>query len=518
MRMDICDLNKFIQVNSLQEVKNPILLEPGNYPTKDGLLSYDIFGLAGSYDRRTVFAYIDLKKHFLHPLMYKLLTSMNRKLIKLIDGSGYFTINNKGELIEDNENGNTGLEWLYNNFEKINFEYTESHKRNSKVTVLNTLKKNEIFCDKWIVIPANHRDVNLSKTKHGKISTDKLNTLYTGLLSLCSSSDDEFDFMGYITESKIQLKLVEIYEYLIQFLEKKDGLFKHDLMGKTVDYCTRSVISAPRVNSNKFSDQLIKFTYTGIPLSHLCNLFYPYFQYEIKNFFEELFSTFVEYDNPLVPNEVITLVNPMSNFTPEKIKNMLNLFIKSPENRLDTLQIDSVITNKKTGKQREAKSDLNIYYNELHRPFLLLDLVYLIADKIVEDKHVYVSRYPIENYQSIYPTRIKIITTYNTTPIEINNRNFPDYPLITMHDLNGENRQFVNFIDTVLPHASYLESLGADFDGDTISLRPIYSQEANEECERIINSLPYIMNASGNNTRIIRNEGVLTLYTLTRNP
>lgn len=511
MKMDICDLNKFIQINSLKEVSNPITLEPGNYPTKDGLLSYDIFGLAGSYDRRTVFAYIDLKKKFLHPLLYKILTGMNRKITKVLDGSGYFKIVN-GDLVEDNENGNTGIEWFYNNFEKLNFSKGESFKRNSKITLLETLKKNEIFCDKWLVIPANHRDVNLTKTKHGKISQDKLNNLYTGLISLCQSSDDEFDFMGYITESKIQLKLVEIYEYLIQFIEKKEGLFKHDLLGKTVDYCTRSVISAPRVNSQTVDSQLIKFTYTGIPLSHICNLFYPYFQYEIKNFFEEYFSTVQEYiaDNGIK----VYFDNPMSNFTPEKIKQMLNLFIKSPSNRLDRIYVPVKFINK-NNKEVKKMAALNMFKDELKRPFLLLDLIYLMADRIVHDKHVYVSRYPIENYQSIYPSRIKIITTYKTQEMNISNRYFPDYPLIANYT-DTSDKNFINFIDTVLPHATYLESLGADFDGDTISLRPIYSQEANEECERIINSLPYIMNAKGENTRIIRNEGVLTLYTLTR--
>jgi hypothetical protein len=230
--MNIVDLNRFIKVNDLQEVTNPIIFENGSYPTEGGLLSYSLFGIPGSYDRKTIFCYIDLKKHFLHPLMYKNIVEMNRKVARIIDGSGYFKITAKGELVEDNENGETGIEWFYQNFDKIKFDNTESMKRNNKVNLLKSMNKNEIFVDKWLVVPAAFRDTNIDKKKHGRLSVDELTRIYQSLLSLCQSSDAEFDLMGYLTESKIQKTINQIYEYLVGYLEKKTGLIQKDLLGK----------------------------------------------------------------------------------------------------------------------------------------------------------------------------------------------------------------------------------------------------------------------------------------------
>jgi hypothetical protein len=232
---------------------------------------------------------------------------------------------------------------------------------------------------------------------------------------------------------------------------------------RTVDYSTRGVISAGRIKSNSPKDQIVKFTYTGIPLSHLCNLFYPFFLYEIRNWAEDLFTVVKEIkDNK---GDSFKLVDPMSNFTPDKIKKLINLYIKSPDNRLDPLTIK--VQSNKTDKIGEI--NLNIYEDSLHRRFTLLDLVYMTAVKVCKDKHVYVTRYPVNNFQSIYPSRIKIVTTYKTEPKVIGDTNFEDYPYITSEDLlSPSTKGNITFIDTIIPHNTMLQSLGADFDGKRI--------------------------------------------------
>lgn len=277
-----------------------------------------------------------------------------------------------------------------------------------------------------------------------------------------------------------------------------------------MDYSTRSVISAGRINSNRASDQIVKFGYTGIPLSHLCNLFYPFFQYEIRNWAETVFSTVKELKDS--KGNYRKIINPMENFTPDKITRMLNKFIKSPENRLDRIEIK---IEGEDGKPRVV--GLNLFTDELKRPFYLLDLIYMVAMNVCKDKHVYVTRYPVNNFQSIYPSRIKVMTTYTTIPLQINNQFFEDYPEITKEEGQPEiDAGKVEYIDTTIPHNTCLEKLDADFDGDTISLRSVYTQEANMEAERIINSPKYFLDVNGKNIRILRNEAIQTLFALTR--
>jgi len=201
----------------------------------------------------------------------------------------------------------------------------------------------------------------------------------------------------------------------------------------------------------------------------------------------------------------------MSKFTTEKIKGMLNLYIKSPDNRLDPIMVPI-----KTSIDTVKEVPLSLFQKELNRPFTLLDLIYMVAVRVCQDKHVYVTRFPIENYQSIYPSRIKIMTTYRTQKIEINSKYYDEYPVITKDDYSPVIDENNNYIDTIIPHNTMLEALGADFDGDTVSLRSVYSQEANAECEKLINSSKYLLDVTGKTTRVLRNEGIQTLYTLTR--
>jgi hypothetical protein len=49
----------------------------------------------------------------------------------------------------------------------------------------------------------------------------------------------------------------------------------------------------------------------------------------------------------------------------------------------------------------------------------LTDLLYIVAVEVLEKQnmHVYVTRYPVDNYQNIYPSKIKIKTTSRTRDI-----------------------------------------------------------------------------------------------------
>ena len=51
---------------------------------------------------------------------------------------------------------------------------------------------------------------------------------------------------------------------------------------------------------------------------------------------------------------------------------------------------------------------------------------------------------------------------------------------------------------------------------DTVSVRGVFTKEANEEADRLINSKTMILGQSGQNVRKIGNEAVLSLYTLTK--
>lgn len=64
----------------------------------------------------------------------------------------------------------------------------------------------------------------------------------------------------------------------------------------------------------------------------------------------------------------------------------------------------------------------------------------------------------IETYQNIYPCRIVIMSTKETKEQKLKDRYLPDYPVIYEDYVCEESM----FIDSVRPHNSNLDSLGAD--------------------------------------------------------
>jgi len=240
MQIELYDTKKFIEVNNLREVTNLILFEKGNIPTVDGLLSTDIFGVSAR-DRKETYAYIDLHGHFLHPFIFKTLKRMNRKFESAVYGNVNFIIKD-GELIED-ENGESGIEFLYKNWDKFNFKRNNSMMRNERISVLDSYGKDVLFTKYWVVMPAFFRDVNLQFASEGRVSHHEINDKYAKLIRFASmlNNSNSFDFVLNTTKSKIQETLVEIYDLLKGKIEKKQGLIRKSLLGKSIDFGVRSV-------------------------------------------------------------------------------------------------------------------------------------------------------------------------------------------------------------------------------------------------------------------------------------
>lgn len=53
-------------------------------------------------------------------------------------------------------------------------------------------------------------------------------------------------------------------------------------------------------------------------------------------------------------------------------------------------------------------------------------------------------------------------------------------------------------------------------DGDTISAKMMFTQEANAEAEEIMKSLKHFVTVKGKLIRIVENEAFLTFYNMTR--
>ena len=392
MQLDLLNFDAEIKDGNLKEVTNPIYFNNGNIPTDDGLFSYSIFGRPGSNERKTTWAYIKLKAKFIHPSVFDLLKSLDRDFENVMLCKKFYKINQYGELIEDPENGETGPEFIYKNYDKISFKEGNTKSRTKKLSLVANLKKSEVFVDKWLICPAWYRDFNPSKTSNGRQSVDDINQYYSKLIMYNNNImefDGDYTFAGVTTRSNIQMTLNAIYTYFtVDKLAKKTGYFHQALLGKSVDYSTRSVISAPRFTSNSYEEQEVKFGWTGIPLTQLVILFYPFYVNYIQNFMKqhEMDAKLISTDKNANENSRIKTVPLGEVFNEAMIKKLLELFVKAEGYRFQTLCVED-----EEGKVYR----LEMFKKELGRDFTLMDLVFLATYEIVADKHVYVTRYPI---------------------------------------------------------------------------------------------------------------------------
>ena len=82
----------------------------------------------------------------------------------------------------------------------------------------------------------------------------------------------------------------------------------------------------------------------------------------------------------------------------------------------------------------------------------------------------------------------------------INGKFYPWYPHIEQKDIGSNTSN--KFIDTLSMANPYCVLMGADYDGDQITLKMAYSIESNEELKRYMESKAQFITLSGSNGRV----------------
>lgn len=472
MRVDLIPMKELIRINKLEEVNNPVVFEKGYTPTSNGILSKEIFGVSVK-ERKLNFAYINLNGHFLSPIVFKILKRLNRNFESVIAGNKNFVIKD-GVLVEDEENGETGIEWLYDNWHKLKFSKNASMMRNERIDVLTKTPKDHLFLEQYLVIPAFYRDVNLQAAM-GQKQTPKLpeiNDMYCKLIRQANvlASGNTFDFFLNSTRHKLQLELVEIYNHLKSKIDKKQGIIRKSLLGKSVDYGSRLVISAPVFTANKPEDMQVSFFYTGVPLAQCCSLFTPFIVSWVRRFLQrELEQSGGTYPVKTKSGEIrrLKLKDPELYFNEEYIKKQMDRFIFAAGDRFQKIELpidpkegfEGKVYLRISGRfmdpnKTETQSPL------MNRAATWCDLFFMAAVDVTSDKHILITRYPLLDYFGIFATRISVLSTHNTIPMYIGDKVYKHYPVI---DLNKSPQEVSSmFIDTLTMSNLYLQGLGGD--------------------------------------------------------
>lgn len=533
LRVDLVDPDKLVEVNNLREITNPVFFVRNGIPSPDGLLSNEIFGIT-KYDRANTFAYIDLYETFINPLIYKMWCKSDSGIKDCIHGVRRFTINDNGELKEDPD-GETGIRFLIKNINKFKLKRTASKRRDMQVDFLEKyMGTPQMLIKKFIVCPAFYRDVNNDK---GKVAIGAINELYRNLIVFVKALRESADYglnLSDATRGRIQETLTQIYDWFgsgttingektSDVIPGKLGVLRMSVMSKTTDYASRLVLSAPELKVEKLDDIEADLDYSVLPLASACVNFLPFIMYHVRRFFENEFS-----GDSVIPtmdkDNTIKYLHPKDyqiEFSDERIKKEIDRFCTGFSNRFIPIEVPTIegpiVRLRFKGRNISAedfanKSDISKYPMQ-DRDLTWCDVLYMAAVEATSDKHILITRYPIDSYFNQYPTRVRIASTNKTTPMVVGNKYYKNYPYITQADIGSNTSN--SFIDTLNISNLYLDGIGGDYDGDQVTVKGVYSEEANAELDKQLSSKSHLFNLGGKGVRTSDKEAMQSLYNLT---
>lgn len=334
MKLQLLDIEKIIQKNNYREVKNARLLGKGFDP--ESLWSVEIFGNLGSRDRKNRFGYIQLNTELIHPVVFNMLKVSSESISKIVDKKANFIVSDK-QYIED-VNGETGLAFLIRTLKDISIIKTCKKEKKDSAAFLEK-NKNLILINKFLVIPAGYRDLDITKRDAMQV-TSEVNNYYKDVMYINSQLTGEESLDNILIE-KLQLALNRVVNWMQSQLKGKKGLMRGSMLKKRMDYSSRLVVS---------TSQEIPLGHIGIPFHTALAIYEPLFTHyvykkdpaileDIKNFLQKPdldFNTFLKFINDftvhpqILPEDLKVKLEHIAN---QIIKGQTILFKRDPVNR-----------------------------------------------------------------------------------------------------------------------------------------------------------------------------------------
>lgn len=534
LELDILDVDQFVKNNNCKCVSDPRAFSSNNIPSPNGLLSNEIFGYTME-ERRGTFAYIDLHGWFMDPSCYKTWTRLDSAVKNIIHGTKYYRISAEGLFIEDEENGDTGIDWLKQNMKKIKFKPNESASKQLSIQYLEA-NRDRIFINKYIIIPPFYRDKNTTSSSRKTVGLGGINKIYNNLIvasnALTASQDFGFD-ASYAMQGRVQELILTIYDWFCgnrnsniapsdkgTGMSSKMGIMRRTNMSKTANFSTRLVISAAELKVDRPEDLLVDHDKSMIPLYAVITQFRDFVMYHTRLFFENEFRGSQTY--PVTDKngnqKVIIPQDPEITFSDERIKKEMDRFLHGYNNRFVPVEIpvegtDEIYYMRFKGRGNaigEASTDNPL----VNRRLTWCDIFYMAAVEATMDKQVLITRFPMDNFSNQFTTGVTVASTKETEYIEFDGKEYKNYPKIREEDIGKDTSN--SFIDTLRFSNLYLNSIGGDFDGDQCTCKGVYTREANDELKAYQNSKANFVTFGCAPLKVPGDDSVQAMYALTK--
>lgn len=534
IRVKVLDIEKYVQDNDLQPITNPRAFVRNSIPSDDGLLSNKIFGITME-ERAGTFAYIDLHGWFLDPSCYKTWIRLDPKIRNCIHGIGFYSLDKNGYIVED-EKGQTGIDFLRKNIKNIKFRQSDSKTKKLSLEYLNH-NRDIMFIQKYPVIPPYYRDKNTENSR--VVGLGGINKLYTNLIIATNAVQTTQDYMFDTSDAmkgRVQESILCIYDWfagninpnintdLGAGLSGKLGLTRRANMAKTADFSSRLVLSAAELKAENPSEMMCDIDHAAVPLYSVITNFRDFVMFHVKRFFENEFQGRETY--PVMEEDgtvkYVEVADPEITFSDDRIKEEMDRYLHGYSNRFVPVEVPVKGSKKKyfmkfrgSGVEPgEEGKNFETMGGNINRRLTWLDIFYIAAVEATKDKKVIITRFPIDSFSNQIILKVKVSSTKETEPVYYNNIFYKNYPKIREEDIGTTKTN--KFVDTLSFSNCYLKGMGGDFDGDTATVKGVYTDEANEELETFMDSKENLVTFGGAPLKFPGDDVFQATYALTR--
>jgi hypothetical protein len=480
----------------------------------NGLFSTTIFGKVGTQYRSRIFSYIDMKVKVLHPLIYKSIIELKSLYDEIIAGRTFAIFDKKIKdfVKSDPIEGSTGYTFFLNHLEELRFEENNSVPRSFKIKlVYDAIKEEKHLMRYCLVLPAGLRDYVIGDD--GKPQEDDVNKLYRKVLNNANlifgdyyNNIESLDNIRY----NLQTNLLEIYEYFKSLLEGKHKLVLGKWATRKTFNSTRNVATSNIEKATSINDPTrLKYNETFVGLHQFLRNIAPLSFYLIKNkylsrVFEEGSSVAYLTNVETLKKESVSIDLIQKEYNMWTSMDGLDKVIEIYSNLY--IRHDPIYLN-------DGKHCIGLIYQDDEKfmflqdidelpegfdkknvsPITLTELLYMSVYEKDGEIPAFITRYPVANFGSIYPTFLRLRTTTKSkilqeyrldgTVVEKKAYFFP---------IRGQ-----TFFNTTSVHPSHNARLALDFDGDTVSVQAVISDEAIREVKEYLQSPDYYFDNNG---------------------
>lgn len=506
LKLEEKDLIKIGEVNELNIFSN------GNTFHPNGLFSTVIFGAIGTPQRNRTFGYTDLHCEVIHPVIYRAIVSCKSFYQQIMDGSVSVLWNEKtGEFERSTEShASTGYTFFMQHLDKLKFTKNDSERRTANIQLIEkAIKENKARIRYLLTMPAGLRDYTVSP--NGAPEEDEINTYYRRIIPQSQLIDP---LMAKKTPhvydniySNLQCSLNELFEYIESLMQGKNKLVLGKWLSRKIFNSTRNVLTASVNQATSIDDMnRVKSNEVGCGLYQYLRVIAPISFHAIRNnYLREVFvenNQFAYLTNAkTLQKEEVLNTHIQKDFdlwtTMDGLENLIDNFGNLDYRHFPVLlnknrhYLGLIYNDGKVIKFFQDIRDLPEHLDKQYvAPATLGEILYMSVAKFNCKFPGLSTRYPINGYGGIYPAWIKIRTTTEYQTLrelnemwEPSDNVFPTFPVKGKDYLNG-----------ICVHQSHMKLMGADMDGDTISLVAMTTDEAIEEVRKTLDSKSYYLN------------------------